>query len=86
MESLLATSVDADEVVGHLLPWFQLSRDFGAQFQNIHDAVEGREHRAVVFVLDGLSENAPHERFEIDDLSDDGIRLGDHLNLRRLRD
>jgi hypothetical protein len=86
MESLLASSVDADEVVSHLLPWFQFSRNFRAQLENIYDAVERRKHRAVVFSGDGFGENRPHHRFEIEYLGDDGIRLGDYFNLRRLRD
>jgi len=86
MASLLASSVNADEVVRHLLPWFQLSGDFRAQLENIYHAVERRKHRAGFFVLDGLSENAPHECFEIENLSDDGIRLSDYFSLWRLRD
>jgi hypothetical protein len=86
MESFLASSVDADEVVSHLLPRFQLSGDFRAQLENVYNAVEHRKHRAVVFSGDGFGENGPHHRFEIEYLGDDGIRLGDYFNLRRLRD
>jgi len=85
MESFLASSVNTDEVVG-LLPWLQLSGDFRAQLEHVYNAVERRKHGAVVFILDRFSENASHERFQVEYLSNDGIRLGDHFDLWRLRD
>jgi hypothetical protein len=86
MESFPPSGVDADEIVSHRWPLFQFSGDFGAQLEDAQNAVARRKGHAMVFVLHGLGENVSHCRFEIEDLSDNGIRRSDHFSLWRLRD